>query len=129
MSVTDVVRGCLTPREQAKSDLSGYKIPKGEMARLPVKNCTSMKSAIRVTAIELESKRSKSPGMCKYNSTQHRIWTKEDVTACRPRLKFSTTKKVSSLDEHCAKKKWIPGPCKYNITLKQRKHSAFISKA
>ena len=39
----DEMRGCKTPKT-TKKPIQGYSVPRGEEARLPIKDCTSMKS-------------------------------------------------------------------------------------
>lgn len=94
----DDMRGCKTPKGTSKS-LKGYKIPKGEEARLGIKECTSMKSGkFRKTITEELANSSKTPGCQTYKNTKHVVWTTLGVSTDRPRLKWTKTPKVTSLE-------------------------------
>ena len=47
----------------------------------------------------------------------------------RPKLRFSKTPKVTSLEQHCRNKKHIPGPNKYENRLKKKIRGVYMQNA
>ena len=72
----------------------GYRPPKGEMARLPIKSNGIVKKERKMSIIELEARRNKTPAPSAYANARHIVWSSKNMSN-KGVAKFSRTKRVS----------------------------------
>jgi hypothetical protein len=95
--------------------MNGYKMPKGEMLRMPIRNVSSFTGNDKVSILEeIAVKKKDIPAPSKYALIS--VWSK-DKSYGRPKGKFLTSKKITMTEEFARKSKDKLAPNKYNKVL------------